>query len=153
MNFRREVRMDLNKYFNAPRFDSSKSTHILRWQSEFEKRLMAYFDSDSKVKDYFQPLMSIIAQYNKRDYLIAIDFWVEYANGKVNLVHIERQNEFPLQSQSQILATAKDWLKLDGFGFITISDGNVKSVSDKTFNFENASLAINASFENFKWLN
>jgi hypothetical protein len=144
--------MNLNKYFDAPIFDSPKSTYIVRWQNEFERRLITYFDSDPRIKDFFQLLMSVVAKYDD-EYSIDIDFWLEYASGEVNLIHIEQEQEELWEMKRQILANAKQWLKLDGFCFVTISDGKLKSVSAKTFNFESASLAIDANFENFKWTN
>ncbi len=144
MNFRREVKMNLNKYFESPIFDRQKSTYTVRWQNQFEIRLMTYFDNEPRIKDYFQPLMSVVAKHNNREYLIDIDFWLEYADGEVNLVHIERE-EFLWESQKQIMVKAKNWLQLDGFGFVVIGDGKLQRISSaQDLKFDCTSFAIDA---------
>lgn len=81
--------MNLSRYFDSPVFDSRKSSYALRWQNEFERNLMAFFDTNSEVVDYFQPLMEIVVdECYEGNTTVNIDFWLECQNDKTILVHI-----------------------------------------------------------------
>ncbi len=124
--------MNTNKYFDAPVFASPKSTYLLHWRSEFEKRLMTFFDQDSRIADYLQPQMAAIVKIDEREFEVEIDFWLEYASGKVILIHVARKDDFPQELEKQILAGAKNWLEQDGFDFITVEDNALKHFHVRT---------------------
>ena len=120
--------MNLQTYFDAPVFASQKSTRLLRWRSELEKRLMIFFDGDSRIADYFQPQMTTVVKHDNREFEVEIDFWLEYSNGKIILIHIERKKEMPLKTAERVLPQAKLQLKADGFDFLVVGEGEKKPV-------------------------
>lgn len=113
--------MNTNTYFDAV-FASTKSTHTVRWRSEFEKRLMTFFDQDSRIADYFQPQMAAVVKLDDSEYSVEMDFWLEYASGRIILLHIERTNEFPPEAKKRILANAKSRFKQDGLDLVIVRD-------------------------------
>lgn len=131
--------MNLEKYYAAPIFKSIKSTHTVRYQNEFERKLMKYFDAVTKISDYFQPLMSIVLPDAINDYSVEIDFWLEYKDGHVDLVHIENKNSLEVIKQNTEMKIPMD---LDGFGLIIIQKGKMTrpSIENLRFDFPDATV-------------
>jgi hypothetical protein len=108
-----------NKYFNAPIYESSKSSYALHYQTELERSLMEVFDASSEVNDYFQPLMeiSIDGQSEETDWL-RIDFWLDCKNGKTILVHVA--NETSLNESGKLLRHTKPFCDDSSFELIVL---------------------------------
>jgi hypothetical protein len=144
---------DFEKYFDAPMFESVKSKYTLRYQNEFEQKLMKHFDEDPKIKEYFQPLMSIKVKHRTHHYSINIDFCIQYMKEGVCLVHIEKLNEFPTEDRMEIFNSAKNLLDQKNFGFIAIKDADKTRVPNENIKFDLSQFAVNFCFANFKWIN
>ena len=99
-----------NKYFNAPVYESSKSSYSLRFQTEFERSLMKLFDANSEITDYFQPLMEISMDGQLEEAWLRIDFWLECSGGKTILVHVVNEDSFnePLNLFKQAKTFCRD---------------------------------------------
>jgi len=111
--------MNSSKYFNAPVFDSRKSSYALRWQNEFERKLMAFFDMNSEVIDYFQPLMEILVDghgHDNAEVVINIDFWLA-CKDKTILVHLV-DNSLPINDIQ--FEQARVFCRRNNFGFLVL---------------------------------
>lgn len=144
---------DFEKYFNAPMFESIKSNYTLRYQNDFEHKLMTHFDEDPKIREYFQPLMSLKVKHHTCEYLIDIDFCIQYVKEGVCLVHIEKTNEFPTEDRLNIFNSAKNLLDLKNFEFRAIMDADKTRVPNENIKFDLSQFAVNFCFANFKWIN
>lgn len=122
--------MNCRKYFDAPIFESSKSRHIVRFQSEFEENLMKSFDNNSEVIDYFQPLMEIaVGGQNEDSHFICIDFWLESKNGKTILIHVP--TEEPSQANDDDFKQARIFCRQNNFEFLVLRSAEHRQVSPK----------------------
>ncbi len=122
--------MNLIEYYSAPVFHSAKSSYTLRWQNELERQLMMIFDADKRIKDFFQPLMSIVVEDQGSEFLVDIAFWVEYGDEKADLVHIETKDDTFKEKHSRILELAATSVRNLGLDNLVIAQeifpGNVK---------------------------
>lgn len=110
--------MTSSKYFNAPVFNSRKSSYTLRWRNKFERNLMALFDTNSEVVDYFQPLMEIVVdECYEGNTTVNIDFWLECQNDKTILVHIPTK-ALPINDIQ--FEQARVFCRRNNFGFLVL---------------------------------
>jgi hypothetical protein len=119
-----------NKYFNAPIYESSKSSYVLHFQTAFERSLMKLFDDSPEITDYFQPLMEISIDDQLKDAWLQIDFWLDCKNGKTILVHVA--NEASLNESGKLLRHAKPFCDDSSFELIVLrsTDNDLTSTNE-----------------------
>lgn len=110
--------MNTVEYFTAPIFASVKSSYVVRYQTNLEKRLMECFDADEQIADYFQPLMTVSLIFEDKEINLDIDFWLEYRTGRTVFVHIQNENSF---TEQKIMTAFDCSMRLDGFGLLVIT--------------------------------
>lgn len=145
--------INVKEYLKAPIFESTKSRYVVRYQSEAERKLMIEFDQNPKIKHFFQPLVSTTIKIDSGEYLIAINFCVEYATGKIDLIHLETENEFPEALRQEIFADATKRLKANNLGFVAIKENEQKSEPNKHSTSMTGVLTANICPANFDWVN
>lgn len=109
-----------NKYFNAPIYESSKSSYSLHFQTAFEKSLMKLFDTNPDVIDYFQPLMEISVKTEfERNKWVRIDFWLECSNRTI-LVHVRKAKTNDAREESKAFDQARRYCQTNDFEFLVL---------------------------------
>ena len=145
--------INIKEYLKAPIFESTKSRYIVRYQNEAERRLMMEFDENPKIKNYFQPLVYTAVKIGGGEYFITINFCVEYATGKIDLIHLEAENEFPEALRRELFAEATNRLKANNLGFIAIKESKQKQELKEHLISTKGVLTANICPANFDWVN
>lgn len=143
------------KYFNAPIFESSKSTYALRYHNESELKLMRLFDTEPKIKNYHQPLMLTLVKDYDREQLINVDFWVEYITGKTDLIYLERDFAFSEKAVFCVLTNDSVLTKAGSFGIVIASQigSRFRRVADENIRLIQTDAVNDVYSANFQWVN
>ena len=148
--------MSINeKYFDAPVFESLKSTYVCRYQSRLEFELMKRFEAESKIKSFHQPLLVAFVKESDEEKFIYVDFWIEYANGKIDLLFIERGIVISDQAKIYVLSNTKELLKPGNFSFATINRklSRFRRIAAPNLVVVGTAGLDDFYFVNFKWVN
>ncbi len=73
--------------FTEFKFDGFKNSEIIICNSQMLLNYLVFLEWDSTVESYFQPLMSVEVDYQNIEYQAKIDLWINYQNGKTELIH------------------------------------------------------------------
>lgn len=148
--------MSINeKYFDAPVFESLKSTYACRYRSRLEFELMKRFEAEPKIKSFHQPLLVAFVKDSEEEKFIYVDFWIEYITGKIDLLFIERGVVISDQSKIYVLSNTTELLRPGNFSFATI---NRKLSQFRRIASTNLKVIATAGiddfyFVNFSWIN
>lgn len=146
---------DLKNYFNAPLFESIKTTYACRYQNEFELRLMQKINAEPKIKNFHQPLLMALVKNSDNEQIINIDFWIEYFTGKIDLLFVEKDFVISDTAKIYILSNNIELSRSGRFGFAVVNSTNFhfRRIPVTNLKISRTPSIEDFYFVSFDWLN
>lgn len=134
-------------------FKGVKTAFACRYKTSFEFRLMNRFELAAKVKRFYQPhIMALVRNFGIEQY-IKIDFWIEYHNGKVDLLYIEKKS-FTVGEKAEVFIL-KRLQDLPKFGVVVINQetGDFRRIRSERIKCSSDLTILEICFVNFTYIN
>lgn len=146
---------DLKSYFEAPVYESTKTSYACRYRSTAEFELMQRLDAAQKVKSFHQPLLTALIRYAAEEKFIGVDFWIEYHSRRIDLLFIERDFIINAEAKITVLSSHKELLSPDNFGAVVLNEYNGRFRRIVPVNLKSTgTVALEEYiFVNLSWLN
>lgn len=143
------------RFFNSPVFESLKSKYACRYKNKFEFKLMKRFEAEPKIRSFYQPLLVALVKNPNEEKCIYVDFWIEYVNGKIDLLFVEKKFFISDQAEIYILSNTKELMTSAGFGFATINQelSKFRRISSANLKIVGTANIDDYCFVNFSWIN
>ena len=146
---------NIKKLLDAPVFEGSKTTYACRYRNKLEFGLMKRFEAEPNIKSFYQPLLVALIKNPDEDRLVYIDFWIEYLNGKIDLLFIERAFVISDEADIYVLSNSRELLRSGNFSFATINQelSKYRRITGKSLKAINTAGLDDYHFVNFSWIN
>lgn len=146
---------NIETYFDAPIFESTKSLYACRYQNKLEFELMKRLDAEPRILTYYQPLLTALVRNAKDEKFINVDFWIEFHSGKIDLLYIEKDYVISNEAKIIVLSNSLELLKARRVGFAVLNPkaSGLRRVAPDNFNLSGIASIKDFCFVNFKWTN
>lgn len=145
---------NIQKYFDAPIFESKKSLYAVRYQNDLEHKLIKMFEAERRIRSYHQPILSALVKTEFEKFFINIDFWVEDVSGKVELVYLATEFDFPEQAEIRLSTNSCGLLNHEKLSFALVIRNKFRRIEVKNLKLDVGNKYFdNNCFVNFGYIN
>ena len=114
---------------------------------------MCYFESENKINTYYQPILSALVKNVEHEFFINIDFWIEWNSGKIELLYLANEFDFPEKAKIQILNNPDILIKQKRISFAVVTRNKFRRVETTNIKLIKDRYIDVHCLVNFEWIN
>lgn len=147
ISFKKQRNIDLSNISLTGSITSIKNNSIVEFESSLERDFIYLLEYDNNVRKYFEQPIKISFYYNNCQKFYIPDFFVEYDNGKKQVIEIKYKADLNDELNKIKFRVANDFCKRNNIEFKVFTEDDIRTNllfnSKFLFYYKNPQLEIN----------